>query len=69
MNGRWMFDRARSVVCNRSTSFRRDCTWLDRVPAENRAMKSFNCAIFFSRWALSASTVERICIFASTISS
>ena len=24
-----MFDRARSVVCSRSTSFRRDCTWLD----------------------------------------
>ena len=35
-----MFDRASSVVCSRSTSLRRDCTWLDRVPAEKRAMKS-----------------------------
>ena len=43
---RWMFERASSVVCRRSTSLRRDCTWLDRVPAENRAMKSFSCAIF-----------------------
>ena len=55
MYGRWMFDRASSVVCSRSTSLRRDCTWLDRVPAEKRAMKSFSCAIFFSRCALSDS--------------
>ena len=40
MYGRWMFDRASSVVCRRSTSLRRDCTWLERVPAEKRAMKS-----------------------------
>ena len=53
MYGRWMFERASSVVCSRSTSLRRDCTWLERVPAEKRAMKSFSCAIFFSRCALS----------------
>jgi hypothetical protein len=29
----------------------RDITWLDRVPAEKRAMNSFNWAIFFSRCA------------------
>ena len=51
MNGRWIFDRARSLVCSRSTSFLRDVTWLERVPAEKRAMNSFNCAIFFSRCA------------------
>ncbi len=28
-----MFDRASSVTCSRSTSLRRDCTWLERVPA------------------------------------
>ncbi len=67
--GRWMFDRASSVVCSRSTSLRRACTWLARVPAEKRAMKSFNWAIFFSRCALSDSTLLRICIFASTMSS
>ena len=50
-----MFDRASSVVCSRSTSLRRDVTWLARVPAPKRAMKSFSCAIFFSRCALSAS--------------
>ena len=44
-----MFERASSVVCRRSTSLRRDCTWLERVPAEKRWMKSFSCAIFFSR--------------------
>jgi hypothetical protein len=48
---------------------RRDCTWLDRVPAEKRAMKSFSCAIFFSRCAFSASTLERICVLARTMSS
>ena len=37
-----MFERASSVVCSRSTSFLRDVTWLARVPAENRAMNSFN---------------------------
>ena len=56
MYGRWMFERASSVVCSRSTSLRRDCTWLARVPAEKRAMKSFSCAIFFSRCAFSDST-------------
>ena len=35
-----MLDRASSVVCSRSTSLRRDWTWLDCVPAEKRAMKS-----------------------------
>jgi hypothetical protein len=30
---------------------RRDCTWLERVPAEKRAMKSLSWAIFFSRCA------------------
>ena len=69
MYGRWMFERARSVVCRRSTSLRRDCTWLERVPAENRAMKSFSWAIFFSRCALSDSTRDRICVFAITMSS
>ena len=69
MYGRWMFDRASSVVCSRSTSLRRDCTWLERVPAEKRAMKSFSCAIFFSRCAFSDSMRERICVLASTMSS
>ena len=46
-----MLDLASSEVCSRSTSFLREVTCDDRVPAENRAMNSFNCAIFFSRWA------------------
>ena len=29
-----MLERARSLVCSRSTSFLRDITWLERVPAE-----------------------------------
>ena len=33
------------------------------MPAAKRAMKSFNCAIFFSRWALPASIRERTCVF------
>ncbi len=69
MYGRWMFDRASSVVCSRSTSFLRDCTWLERVPAEKRAMKSLSCAIFFSRCSFCASRRARICVFASTMSS
>ena len=36
MYGRWMFERARSVVCSRSTSLRRDVVWLARVPAPKR---------------------------------
>ena len=64
-----MFERASSVVCRRSTSLRRDVTWLARVPAPNRAMKSFSWAIFFSRCAFSDSMVERICVFAITMSS
>ena len=69
MNGRWMLDRASSVVWSRSTSLRRDCTWLDRVPAEKRAMKSFSCAIFLSRCTFCASSVDRICVLAMTMSS
>ena len=69
MYGRWMFERARSLVCRRSTSFLRDITWLLRVPAEKRWMNSCSCAIFFSRCACSASTRDRICVLASTISS
>ena len=65
MYGRWMFDRASAPVSRRSTSLRRDWTWLDRVPAENLAMKSFSCAIFLSRCALSASMRARICFLAS----
>ena len=57
-----MLDRASSDVCSRSTSFLRGVTWLDRVPAEKRAMNSFNCAIFFSRCAFSDSMRERICV-------
>jgi len=41
----------------------------ERVPAENRAINSFNCAIFFSRCAFSDSIRERIDVFATTISS
>ena len=67
--GRWMLDRASSVVCSRLSILRRDVTWLARVPAPNRAMKLLSCAIFFSRCALSASIVERICVLASTMSS
>ena len=59
-----MFDRASSVVCSRSTSLRRDVTWLARVPAANRAMKSLSCAIFFSRCAFCDSMRERICVLA-----
>ena len=51
MKGRWMFDFASSAVCSRSTSFFRDVTCEERVPAEKRAMNSFSCAIFFSRCA------------------
>ena len=69
MYGRWILDFARSEVCSRSTSFLRDVTWLERVPAEKRAMNSLSCAIFFSRCKLSASMRERICVFASTMSS
>ena len=64
-----MFDRASSVVCSRSTSLRRDCTWLERVPAEKRWMKSLSCAIFFSRCSFCDSRRERIWVLASTISS
>jgi len=69
MYGRWMFDRASSVVCSRSTSLRREVTWLARVPAPKRAMKSLSWAIFFSRCALSDSIVARICVLATTMSS
>jgi hypothetical protein len=47
----------------------RDITWLLRVPAEKRAMNSCSCAIFFSSCALSASTRERIFVYACTRSS
>ena len=46
-----------------------DCTRLDRVPAEKRAINSFSWAIFFSRWAFCPSICERICVFATTMSS
>ena len=69
MYGRWMFDFASSEVCSRSTSFLRDVTWLDRVPAEKRAMNSLSWAIFFSRCAFSASMRERTWVLASTMSS
>ena len=64
-----MFDRASSVVCSRSTSLRREVVCAARVPAPKRAMKSLSCAIFFSRWALSDSMRDRICVFAITMSS
>ena len=64
-----MLDRASSVVCSRSTSLRRDVVWLARVPAPNLAMKSFSCAIFFSRCAFSDSTLDRIWVLAMTMSS
>ena len=64
-----MFDLASSVTCSRSTSLRRDCTWLERVPAAKRAMNSFNWAIFFSRWAFCDSICERTCVLATTMSS
>jgi len=68
MYGRCMFDFASSEVCSRSTSLFRDITWEDRVPAENRAMNSFRCAIFFSRCALCASTRARIWVLALRVS-
>ena len=37
-----MLERARSVVCSRSTSFLRLVTWQERVPAEKRAMNSLS---------------------------
>jgi hypothetical protein len=47
----------------------RDITWLARVPAEKRAMKSCSCAIFFSRCSFCDSTRARIWVLASTMSS
>ena len=44
---------------------RRDCTWLERVPAAKRAMNSFSWAIFFSRWAFCDSICERTCVLAT----
>jgi hypothetical protein len=63
-----MFDFASSEACSLSTSFFRDITWEDRVPAENRAMNSLSCATFFSRCAFCASTRARIWVFASRVS-
>ena len=54
-----MLERARSLVCSRSTSLRLLVTCEERVPAEKRAMKSLSWAIFFSRWAFCDSRVER----------
>jgi hypothetical protein len=48
---------------------RRDCTWLERVPAEKRWMKSVSCAIFFSRCSFCDSSRDRICVLATTMSS
>src|SRR5881396_2564716 len=45
MYGRWMLLLASSVVCSRSTSFFREVACAERVPAENRAINSCNCAI------------------------
>jgi len=64
-----MLLRARSLGWRRSTSLRRLFTWLLRVPAAKRWMNSFSWAIFFSRWALSASMRERTWILAMTMSS
>jgi hypothetical protein len=69
MKGRWMLDFASSDVWSRSTSFFRDITCDDLVPAENLRMNSFNCSIFFSRCALPLSMLDRIWVFARTISS
>ena len=69
MYGRWMLLRARSPGVSRSTSLRREVTWLDRVPAANRWMNSFSWAIFFSRWAFSDSSRDRIWVFCMTMSS
>jgi hypothetical protein len=69
MKGRWMLERARSLVCRRSTSLRRLVTCEERVPAAKRAMKSLSWSIFFSRWAFWDSRVERIWVLAITISS
>ena len=44
-----MLERASSEVARRSTSFLRELTCEERVPAEKRAMKSLSWAIFFSR--------------------
>src|SRR2546430_13258119 len=60
MYGLWMLLLASSAVCKRSTSFLREVACAERVPAENRAINSCNCAIFFSRLALSASMRPRI---------
>ncbi len=46
--------------CRRSTSFLREFTCEERVPAENRAMKSLSWAIFFSRCSFWLSMRERI---------
>ena len=69
MYGRAILDLASSEVWMRSTSFLRDITCEERVPAEKRAMNSLSCAIFFSRTAFSDSMRERICVLARTISS
>ena len=44
-------------------------TWVERVPAAKRAMKSLSWAIFFSRCAFCDSSVERIWVFCITMSS
>jgi hypothetical protein len=67
MYGRAIFDRASSVVCNLSTSFFLEVACAERVPAENRAMKSFSCWIFFSRCAFSDSMRERIDVYIITV--
>jgi hypothetical protein len=64
-----MLERAKSLVCNRSTSLRRLVTCEERVPAAKRAIKSLSWSIFYSRWAFCASSVERIWVLAITISS
>src|ERR1035437_2256791 len=57
-----MLLRARSEVCRRSTSFLREVPWLERVPAENRAMNSLSWALLFSGCVFCASMRERICV-------
>ena len=58
-----MLERARSLGCRRSTSLRRVLTWLERVPAAKRAMKSLSWEIFFSRCAFCGFHLERIWVF------
>ena len=70
MNGRWMFERARSVVCSRSTSLRRD-VHLARARAGREARDEVVQLrdLLLALRVLATRSRERICVLAITMSS